>query len=171
MHDHKKKAHLVIFDWTDTIVNTRSVNVDDMLFPGAVSVLQTLQDNGYCLAIATGAGLRSILPLMNMLDIKPFFTAMRGADTTRHKPDPLMIEEILIETGIPRENAWMVGDMSLDMTMAKNAGVKSIGFNQHPHHQEALFYAGADYVVDAWPALLDIILSHDHKYRNARASI
>lgn len=165
--ESKEYTHLVIFDWTDTIVNTRSVDADEILFPGVESALQTFLDNGYCLAIATGAGLRSILPLMNILEIKHFFTAMRGADTTRHKPDPLMIEEILMETDIPRENAWMVGDMSLDITMAKNAGVKSVGFNQHPHHQQALFAAGADYVVDAWPALLDIILSNDRKHGNA----
>ena len=44
-----------------------------------------------------------------------------------HKPAPHMIEMLAERLGAPRESIVMIGDTYMDIGMAQNAGVKSVG--------------------------------------------
>ncbi|WP_090231266.1 HAD-IA family hydrolase [Pseudomonas kuykendallii] len=96
------------------------------LFPGVVECLESFRRRGLRMAVATGKsrrGLDRVLAGHGWLD---YFEITRCADETASKPDPLMLNEILVHCGVPPEKALMVGDSSFDLDMARRAGIDSV---------------------------------------------
>jgi len=120
------------------------------LFEGAAESLFTLQEAGYRLAIATGkprAGLqRSLAAHPHLL---PLFVTTRCADETANKPDPLMLREILAETGVAAPRALMIGDTEYDAAMARALGVPALGVACGVHDAGRQLRAGALAVVES----------------------
>ena len=118
---------------------------NDKLFDGIKQLIESLHDQGKILAIATGKkrqGLQRVLPSSG---IELFFTVTKTADETAGKPNPLMLQEILTETGKAVEEAVFVGDSIHDIRMANNLGMDSIAVSygcekadvlakEHPTH-------------------------------------
>ena len=96
------------------------------LFPGVAQGLSALVQSGYQLAVATGKARRGLERVLKDSPLENLFHATRCADETRSKPHPMMIEEIIRETGARRERAIMVGDSVFDLEMARNAGIDSL---------------------------------------------
>ena len=99
---------------------------NDKLFAGIKELIQDLHAQGKTLAIATGKkrkGLERVLPNSG---IEAFFTTTKTADETAGKPNPLMLEQILVETGTRIENAVFIGDSIHDIRMANNINMDSI---------------------------------------------
>lgn len=96
------------------------------LFDGVPELLDSLRDQGYRLAVATGktrAGLDAALAATGLEDR---FQITRCADETASKPDPKMLREIFAALGTSPERSVMIGDSVHDMRMAQNAGVAAI---------------------------------------------
>jgi phosphoglycolate phosphatase len=104
------------------------------LFPGVRAGLMRLHGQGHRLAIATGKARRGLDRLLLDSPLRELFVATRCADETRSKPHPLMLEEILEETGTSVDRAIMIGDSVLDMEMARNAGMDAlaVSYGAHP---------------------------------------
>lgn len=64
-----------------------------------------------------------------------------------HKPDPTGALEIAITLATAPENCILIGDSSMDLDTAKNAGMKSIAVTWGYQDRERL--AGADNIVDS----------------------
>ena len=109
------------------------------LFAGAVELLSR-QQGLRRLAVATGKSRKGLNRVLSDLDVGSYFIATRCADETRSKPDPLMLEQILSETGVPVERALMIGDTSFDLDMANAAGMDSVAMS-HGAHDEAVLLA------------------------------
>jgi len=69
------------------------------LFPGVPEGLSGLVETGYQLAVATGKARRGLDRVLKDTPVEHLFRATRCADETRSKPHPLMLEEIINETG------------------------------------------------------------------------
>lgn len=108
------------------------------LFPAARDTLQILHSRGYLLAVATGKSRRGLERSLTEHGLAHFFAASRCADETLSKPDPLMLNELLDELGIPPETALMIGDTAYDMEMAAQAGVDALGVNSGVHDSARL---------------------------------
>ncbi|GAC1625201.1 MAG: HAD-IA family hydrolase [Nevskia sp.] len=124
------------------------------LFAEAERALRALYLARYRLAIATGkprAGLAG--SLTHHETIAPLFELSRCADETADKPNPLMLEEILAETGIAPERALMIGDTEYDMAMARAIGMPALGVACGVHDAGRLLRAGAARVVEGVHAL------------------
>ncbi|BFL70610.1 HAD-IA family hydrolase [Moraxella osloensis] len=99
---------------------------NDKLFDGVKELIQDLHAQGKTLAIATGKkrkGLQRVLPNSG---IQAFFTLTKTADETAGKPNPLMLEQILVETGTRIEDAVFIGDSIHDIRMANAIQMDSI---------------------------------------------
>ncbi|KPK51678.1 MAG: HAD family hydrolase [Thiotrichales bacterium SG8_50] len=96
------------------------------LFPGVPEGLSGLVETGYQLAVATGKARRGLDRVLKDTPVEHLFRATRCADETRSKPHPLMLEEIINETGAAPDRTIMVGDSVFDMEMARNAGIDSL---------------------------------------------
>ncbi|HUW98927.1 MAG TPA: HAD-IA family hydrolase [Acidiferrobacter sp.] len=123
------------------------------LFPGVQAGLLDFQRRGYELAIATGksrAGLEAALRISGLTDL---FSVSRCADETQSKPDPLMLREILAETGVDGARAIMIGDTSYDIEMASRAGIASVAVSYGVHERPELLVHGPAACLDSFPEL------------------
>ncbi|WP_163122405.1 HAD-IIIA family hydrolase [Acinetobacter portensis] len=110
----------------------------DVWFDGVAEMLQELKQLGVLLAVATGKSRRGLDRVLAKTQSVDLFIATRAASETKSKPDPLMLSEILTETGISAENAIMVGDTSYDLEMARNIVMPRVGVTYGVHTVETL---------------------------------
>ena len=104
-------------------------------FEGAEALLKALKDKGVKLAIATGKSRRGLDQILPESGLAPYFDVTRTPVEAASKPDPLMLQQILEETGVPVDKALMVGDTTFDMEMARNIGMDrvAVSFGVHDH--------------------------------------
>ena len=107
-------------------------------FPGVEETLESLRDEGYWLAVATGKSRRGLNRVLKTRGLTEFFHASRCADETASKPHPLMLKELLAEFDLPPEQALMVGDTEFDMEMAVRANIPRIAVSYGAHSKERL---------------------------------
>ncbi|PAL17053.1 HAD family hydrolase [Moraxella osloensis] len=122
---------------------------NDKLFDGIKELIQDLHAQGKTLAIATGKkrkGLERVLPNSG---IEAFFITTKTADETAGKPNPLMLEQILVETGTRIENAVFIGDSIHDIRMANNIGMDSIAVSYGCETAEILAKENPTLIVDS----------------------
>ena len=112
------------------------------LFPGAMKTLQTLKQRGYRLAIATGKSQRGLARLYG--------------DQVKSKPHPMMLQKLMNQLEIKPSEAVMVGDSVLDLQMAGNCDVRSIGITWGVHSREQLQQETPVAVIDDLSQLLEI---------------
>lgn len=125
------------------------------LFDGVRDTLDRLRDAGWQLAIATGKSRRGLARALQESDLAQHFTISRCADETASKPDPAMLDAILLATATEPQRAIMIGDTEYDMQMAANIGMDGLGVACGVHSRERLQQAGARAVLD------DVTMLHD----------
>jgi len=113
------------------------------MFPGALSTLQQLSDEGYFLAVATGKGRGGLDRSIKEVDCADLFHITRCADECISKPHPQMLLEIMSVLDIPRESSLMIGDTEYDVLMAQQAGVDALGVDYGVHSRDRLMSHGA----------------------------
>lgn len=127
---------------------------EQKMFAGVEQGLQTLNDSGVLLAVATGKSRTGLDRELNEVNLRHHFVATRCADETRSKPHPQMLLELLDYTAIDPKKSIMIGDTSFDMEMAANAGVHGLGVSYGVHSESALRDANAIDVVDSFLELV-----------------
>ncbi len=113
-------------------------------FPGIPDLLHQLQQNGHPLAIlsnkpheVTGTIVRTVFPTIH-------FQAVLGQqDGTPLKPDPASALRIAGQLGLAPADCILIGDSSIDIQTAANAGMSSIGVDWGYHDRDKLTAAGA----------------------------
>lgn len=122
---------------------------NDKLFDGIKELIQDLHAQGKTLAIATGKkrkGLQRVLPNSG---IEAFFTLTKTADETAGKPNPLMLQAILSETGKTVEEAVFVGDSIHDIRMANAIQMDSIAVSYGCEKADVLAKENPTLIVDS----------------------
>ena len=90
--------------------------------------------------------------------IADYFGVVLGSDNvTRHKPQPEPVLRSLAEYGVKPSEALVVGDMPVDVLMAHNAGVRCVAVSYGNATAEELAAVEADYIIDRFAQLADII--------------
>ena len=110
----------------------------DRWFDGVAEMLHDLKESGIHLAVATGKSRKGLDRVLGQTQSVSLFSATRAASETKSKPDPLMLAEILAETGFNADQAIMVGDTSYDLEMALNIRMPSVGVTYGVHLPEVL---------------------------------
>ncbi len=103
------------------------------LFPGALELLEDLRAQGHLLAVATGKSRLGLDRVLEQTGLMHFFDTSRCADETASKPDPLMLNEILVALSVFPGEAVMIGDTTFDLEMAARANVRSVGITHGVH--------------------------------------
>lgn len=108
------------------------------LFAGVFDMLMQLQHRGLHLAVATGKGRAGLQQALAATGTEDLFVITRCADETASKPSPMMLHEIMAQTGVAKEKTLMVGDSIHDMQMALNAGVSAAAVACGAHSEDTL---------------------------------
>jgi phosphoglycolate phosphatase len=94
------------------------------LYPYVREVLHILKGQGVKLAVVTNKEKRYTQVVLDAHQLAPLFDRVISGDTfTTKKPTPVGIEACLSQFGVARERALFVGDSSIDVATARNAGV------------------------------------------------
>ena len=126
-------------------------------YPGIREVLDTLQQQGYRLFVATSKPETTAIEILNKFDLARYFEVICGAtfDTNRvHKAD--VIAYLLAQIGNPQQ-VLMVGDTEFDVLGAAAHGIATIGVSWGYGKVDAMEQAGAIAIAHTMDELLQII--------------
>ena len=127
-------------------------------YDGIVELLETLQAKGIPLAVLsnkphpfTATIVARVFP---GIDFKVVLGQLPGIP---HKPDPCGALEIANLLGLLPGDCTVIGDSTMDLETARNAGMQAIAVTWGYHDRERLAAAGADRIADDWQALLGML--------------
>ncbi|MBA2636473.1 MAG: HAD hydrolase-like protein [Pseudomonadota bacterium] len=123
--------------------------VQEPLFDGILDLLDTLEADGWLLAVATGKSDRGLGHCLNSHGIHARFVSLQTGDRHASKPDPGMALAAIAESGAAPETTIVIGDTAFDMGMAQSAGAAGIGAAWGYHEPHELIAAGAFAVAHA----------------------
>lgn len=106
---------------------------DISLFDGVLPMLADLKAHQYFLTVATGKSRRGLDTALQAVELQGLFNGSRTADETASKPDPRMLQELMLEFGATPERTLMIGDTTHDLQMAYSAGCASVGVSYGAH--------------------------------------
>lgn len=106
---------------------TAHIDVYTHPYPGMQEVVNKLDKEGVCLAIASNKFQEGTEYLVNkFFPGIPFVAVLGNRPGYPLKPDPEIVGEVLRKSGVSREDAIMVGDSATDMKTAANGGIDRI---------------------------------------------
>jgi phosphoglycolate phosphatase len=109
---------------------------DISLFEGVLPLLDDLRRRNHLLAVATGKSRVGLNEALGAAELRGAFDGSRTADETAGKPDPLMLQELMLEFDVAPERTLMIGDTTHDLEMALNAGCASVGVSYGAHEPD-----------------------------------
>lgn len=109
---------------------------DISLYDGIYDLLESLENDGMTLSVATNASVEFARKMLKALDIEKFFSYVIGANMVKnHKPSPDMLEKTLEELSFDVNEAMLVGDSQKDIRAAKAINMDytlvNWGFTEH----------------------------------------
>ena len=97
-------------------------------YPGIEALLQSLQDNGIEIAVASNKYQEATTKLVKLYFPTILFAEVLGQrENIPVKPHPTIVFDILNKTDIDKKDVLYVGDSGVDMQTAHNAEVDAIG--------------------------------------------
>jgi len=128
------------------------------LYPGVRKSLDRLRAAGKKMAVLTNKPVRVSRAIVEGLGTGPHFFQVYGGNSFEFKkPHPIGIETRTREAGVDAAHTLMVGDSSVDVETARNAGVKVCGVT-YGFQPESLEDPPPDWKVDRMEAVADLVL-------------
>ncbi|MDN3397987.1 HAD-IA family hydrolase [Psychrobacter sp. APC 3426] len=127
------------------------------LFAPIEGMLQTLQQQGKQLAVATGKKRKGLERVLDASHSHHYFVMTRCADEAGSKPDPQMLIDILEYTQQKVADAVFIGDSIYDIQMATQLGMTSIAVDYGTASSAELTAQQPTYQVDTPQALAEIL--------------
>ena len=129
------------------------------LYPGVKESLERLRQAGKRMAVLTNKPVNMSLKIVNGLGVADYFLQVYGGNSFDFKkPNPVGIEALMRQTGIGRDRTLMIGDSSVDVQTARNAGVPCCGVT-YGFQPETLADPAPELVVDRMEDLADWVLT------------
>jgi phosphoglycolate phosphatase len=137
---------------------------DESLYPGIRSLLEKLRQSGYRLGLCTKKPERLAHKVLRELQLDTMFQAVSCGDSTEHpKPDARHLTVVLTALGCSASNAWMVGDSSVDASLARNANVR-FAYATYGYGAEEVDEADCDLVFDHAGELAEQLIAIDQRH-------
>jgi len=128
------------------------------LYPGVRDSLDRLRGAGKRMAVLTNKPVGMSKAIVEGLGVGAhFFQVYGGNSFDFKKPNPVGVTALLRETGLSAANALMIGDSSVDIQTARNAGIASAGVT-YGFQPETLAQAAPDHLFDSMPAVASWVL-------------
>lgn len=127
------------------------------LYPGVLEGLQALEDQGWCLGLATGKSHRGAIATLAAHGLEHRFVTLQTPDNAAGKPSPQMMIQAMAEVGAEPGATVMVGDTIYDMMMARSAGTTAVAVTWGYHDQAELEASGAHVVVEEFVGIASTI--------------
>lgn len=125
-------------------------------YEGIPALLADLKSRDIPLAVLSNKPHAFTVEIVETLFPENTFTDILGnREGLPHKPDPSGALEIAAALHTPPENCILIGDSTMDLDTAKNAGMRSIAVTWGYHDRDRL--SSANRVVDSVAELADVL--------------
>ncbi len=125
------------------------------LYPQVRETLQALRERGVKLAVVTNKESRYTTTVLDAHGLAPLFDRVVSGDSLpTKKPDPAGIQHCLAQFGALPARALFVGDSSIDVATARNAGVRVWALPYGYNMGEPIAASAPDRVIQNIAALL-----------------
>ncbi len=136
-----------------------------VLYPGVREALDRLRDAGKRMAVLTNKPVRMSRAIVDGLGVGGHFFQVYGGNSFEFKkPNPIGVDALMREAGVGREAAMMVGDSSIDVHTARNAGIPCCGVT-YGFQPETLADPAPDLLVDRMEQLADWVIAKGGKQK------
>lgn len=128
-----------------------------VLYPGVRGVLRLLKESGVPCAVLTNKPVRISTEIISGLGLREMFFEVYGGNSfDTKKPDPEGLQALVSQAGCNLSETLMVGDSSVDIQTARNAGCAACGvtFGFQP---ESLRAPEPDFLVHSMAELVPIL--------------
>jgi len=130
------------------------------ILPQVKQTLDALDGRGYQMAIASNKPSYFARDILKALEMDHLFAEVLGPnDVDRPKPDPEMLEIIIMRIGLSPEEVVYVGDMPLDVEVGRRAGVAVYAVPTGSATRADLLQARPDRLLHRFGDLLSILPS------------
>lgn len=127
-------------------------------YPGVVKLLETLQEQGLQLAVASNKYQAATEKLVKHYFPQINFVAVLGQrEGVEVKPSPVIVEDILNQSGADKKDVLYVGDSGVDMQTAINAQVEACGVTWGFRSRKELASFSPAHIVDKAEEILALI--------------
>jgi phosphoglycolate phosphatase len=127
------------------------------VYPGILNLLSALSEKNIPLAVLSNKPHAFTIEIVEKLFPENIFSQVLGnCEGLTHKPDPAGALEIAATLGVYPEECTLIGDSTMDLDTAKNAGMKSIAVTWGYHDCDRL--TAADAIVDSVEELVTILI-------------
>jgi phosphoglycolate phosphatase len=132
-----------------------------VLYPGVKESLDRLRGAGKRMAVLTNKPVRMSRHIVEGLGVGAhFFQVYGGNSFDFKKPNPIGVETLMREAGVGAGATLMVGDSSVDVHTARNAGIACCGVT-YGFQPETLADPAPEIVVDRMEQLVARLLEKD----------
>ena len=130
-------------------------NAHEKTFPGVMSTLSVLRENGCGLAIASSRRLSSLEDYLGGLGIRDWFSTIVGADSVHNgKPHPEPVQKVLSSMNWNAADTLVVGDADVDILMGNAAGCRTCAVTYGNGEIKSLEAARPTFIIDSFGSLL-----------------
>lgn len=99
---------------------------DVLLFDGILASLKALKAEQFKLALYTGRGRPSTVPMVKHLGLDQYFDEiLTGSDVKKSKPHPEGLERLMKKFNATADRTAYIGDSKMDILMAQSLGTKA----------------------------------------------
>ena len=124
------------------------------LYPHVRETLVALRSAGVKLVVMTNKEGRYTQTVLDVHGLTPLFHRVISGDTLPvKKPNPAAVDDCLLRFGVARERALFVGDSSIDVATARNAGIAVWALPYGYNMGEPIEACGPDRVIPDLSAL------------------
>jgi FMN phosphatase YigB (HAD superfamily) len=158
-----KKYKCVVFDYYGTLYNPLKDTFgakDDLFYDHMPELIKFVSSRASC-AIATRSPLLIIKEQLSEAGLREFFSCVKSTEFGHDKPDPTILEHIMLELDVMASDCVMIGDSISDLAFAKNAGVDCIFVNFSDYKIDESFDAEVKSYTQA-PIFNDVKLLQDY---------
>lgn len=145
----------------------RQINEDLMeayiyAYDGIKELLKSLKEKGYKIAVVSNKVSEAVIKGLKICNIEGYFDLIVGAEKLKEaKPNPDGIYQVL--NHFKANQAFMIGDTTIDIETGQNAKVQTIGVTWCKTTRQTFIAKGADYVVDHPKEILSIVEGKETK--------
>jgi phosphoglycolate phosphatase len=130
------------------------------LYSGVQEAIDRLSAAGKRMAVLTNKPVKASRKIVDGLGLgDSFFRVCGGNSFDFKKPNPVGVEALMKEAGVGRAGVLLVGDSSVDIQTARNAGVRSCGVT-YGFQPESLADPAPDFLVDDMRKMADWVLNN-----------
>jgi phosphoglycolate phosphatase len=129
-------------------------------YPGCVQTLTALRGAGVRLACVTNKELRHARRVLQVTGLDEHFELVIGGDSLpQKKPHASVLRHVAQTLGVPVAQVAHVGDSSIDVAAARNAGVAAWAVSFGYNGGEPIANAAPDHLFDALPQVAEHALA------------